>query len=103
MENQINWKRKLSLFLELLVDTILEAIHVAVYILLTYLMSLLVKYTIGEINKDWAEFANKIPHGALLVVSIIGAFQLVATTAFRTYHKLKKEARDDDENDNRNG
>ena len=64
-------------------------------------MSLIVKYTLGEINKDWAEFAAKIPHGALLVVSLIGAFQLVATTAFRTYHKLKKESKDDSENDNR--
>ena len=69
MENQIHWKRKFSLFLESLVDTVLETTHIAVYILLTYFMSLIVKYTLGEINKDWADFAAKIPHGALLVVS----------------------------------
>jgi len=92
---RISWKRKLSLFFESLVDTILEAILVAVYILLTYGLSLLIKYTIGE---KWRDIGDTITHGALIVVGTVGALQLVVTTVVRTYRKLKREFDDDSPN-----
>ena len=80
------------LFLDSLVDLILEAVYIAVFILLTYGISLLVKHTIRE---KWTEVGNFITHSALIVVSAFGGFQLIATAAGNTYRKLKKELKDE--------
>lgn len=46
--NKDKLKHKFFIFLNSLVDLILEAILVATFILATYLISLLIKYTIGQ-------------------------------------------------------
>lgn len=81
-------KQKFLLFLDSLVKLIFEAILVAVYILATYFISLLIRYTIGE---KWTEVADTITHGALIIVSTLGAFQFIIKTAAQTYRDLKKE------------
>lgn len=90
-------KQKFLLFLDSLVDLILEAIYVAVFILFTYGISLLIKHTIRE---KWNEMGDFIIHGTLIVVSALGALQFIGTTAIKTYKKLKTELTDElDRND----
>lgn len=85
-------KRKFLIFLNSLVDLIFEAILVAFYILAAYLISLLIKYTLGE---KWTEVADAITHGTLIVVSALGALQFIVKTAFQNYRNLKKELKDE--------
>lgn len=90
-------KQTFRIFLDSLVDLILEAAYVAVFILLTYLLSVLIKHTIRE---KWNELGDFITHGTLIVVSTLGAFQFIGTTAIKTYKKLKTEFTDElDRND----
>ena len=87
-------KRKFLVFLNSLVDLILEAILVAVYILATYLISLLIKRTLGG---KWTEVADTITHGALIVVGALGALQFIVKTAVHNYKNLKKELKNEHE------
>ena len=81
-------KQKFLVFLNSLVALVLEAVYVAIYILLGFGLSQLVKYTIGA---RWTEVMDNIRHGTLIVVSIVGAFRFVARTGIQTYRDLKKE------------
>ncbi len=85
-------KQKFLLFLDSLVDLILEAIYVAAFVVCAYGLSLLVKHTIGE---KWTGIAETIRHGALLGVGALGTLQFVITIAARTYQKVKKELKDE--------
>lgn len=87
-------KRKFLIFLDSLVDLIFEAILVVVYILATYLISLLIKRTLGE---KWTEVADTITHGALIIVGALGALQFIAKTAVHNYKNLKKELKNEHE------
>ena len=87
-------KQKFLIFLNSLVDLISEAILVAFYILAAYLISLLIKYTLGE---KWTEVADTITHGTLIIVSTLGALQFIIKTAIQNYRNLKKELKDEDE------
>lgn len=81
-------KQKFLVFLNSLVFLILEAIYVAVYIVLGFGLSQLVKYTISS---KWTEVMDNISYGALIVVSLIGAIRFIAQTGIQTYRHLKKE------------
>lgn len=85
-------KQKFLVFLNSLVFLILEAIYVAVYIVLGFGLSQLVKYTIGS---KWTEVMDNISYGALIVVSLIGAIRFIAQTGIQTYRHLKKELKDE--------
>ncbi len=85
-------KHKLSIFLNSLVDLIFEAILVATFILATYLISLLIKYTLGQ---KWTDLADTITHGALLIVSGLGALQFIIKTVVQNYRNIKKELNDE--------
>ena len=81
-------KQKFLVFLNSLVALILEAVYVAIYILLGFGLSQLVKYTIGA---KWTGVMDNIRHGTLIVVSVVGAFRFIARTGIQTYRDLKKE------------
>lgn len=85
-------KQKFLVLLSSLVDLVFEAILVAVYILATYLISLLIKYTLGE---KWPEVSDTMTHGALMTVSAIGALQFIVKIAVQNYQNLKKELKDE--------
>ena len=85
-------KQKFLVFLNSLVFLILEAIYVAVYIVLGFGLSQLVKYTIGS---KWTEVMDNISYGALIVVSLIGAIRFIVQTGIQTYRHLKKELTDE--------
>ena len=89
-------KQKFLIFLNSLVDLIFEAILVAFYILAAYLISLLIKYTLGE---KWTEVADTITHGTLIIVSTLGALQFIVKTAIQNYRNLKKELKYEDEHE----
>lgn len=89
-----NLKQKFFVFLNSLVDLIFEAILVAFFILAAYLISLLIKYTLGE---KWTDLADTITHGALIVVSALGALQFIFKTAVQNYRTIKKELKDEHE------
>ena len=84
-------KQKFLLFRNSLVFLILEAFYVAVYIVLGFGLSQLVKYTIGA---KWPEIMDNIRHGTLIAVSIVGAFRFIARMVLQTYRDLKKELKD---------
>ena len=90
-------KHKFIVFLNSLVDLIFEAILVAFFILATYLISLLIEYTLGE---KWTDVADTITHGALIIVSALGALQFIIKTAVKNYQNIKKELRDEHKRDN---
>ena len=71
---------------------ILEAFYIAVYILLGFGLSQLVKYTIGS---KWTEVMDNISYGALIVVSLIGAIRFIAQIGIQTYRHLKKELKNE--------
>ena len=71
---------------------ILEAFYIAVYILLGFGLSQLVKYTIGS---KWTEVMDNISYGALIVVSLIGAIRFIVQTGIQTYRHLKKELKNE--------
>ena len=73
-------------------DIIFEAILVAFYILAVYLISLLIKYTLGE---KWPGVADTITHGTLIIVGVLGALQFIVKTAVQNYRNLKKELKDE--------
>lgn len=87
-------KQKFLAFLNSLVDLILEAVLVAVYILAVYLISLLIKHTLGE---KWTEVADTVTHGALIIVGALGALQFIVKTAVHNYKNLKKELKNEHE------
>ena len=87
-------KQKFLIFKNSLVDLIFEAILVAAYILGVYLISLLIKHTLGE---KWPEVADAITHGALIIVGALGALQFILKTAVQNYRNLKKELKDEHE------
>ena len=71
---------------------ILETFYIAVYILLGFGLSQLVKYTIGS---KWTEVMDNISYGALIVVSLIGAIRFIAQIGIQTYRHLKKEIKNE--------
>ena len=85
-------KQKFLVFLNSLVNLISEAILVAFYILAAYLISLLIKYTLGE---KWTEVSETITHGTLIIVSALGALQFIVKTAVQNYRNLIKELKDE--------
>ncbi len=89
-------KQKFIVFLNSLVDLIFEAILVVFFILATYLISLLIEYTLGE---KWTDVADTITYGALIIVSALGALQFIIKTAVQNYRNIKKELRDEHKRD----
>lgn len=87
-----NLKHKFFVFLNSLVDLIFEAVLVAFFILAAYLISLLIKYTLGQ---KWTNVVDTITHGALIIVSALGALQFIVKTAVQNYRSIKKELKDE--------
>ena len=85
-------KQKFLLFFNSIVVLILEAFYVAAYILLTFGLSVLIKYTIGS---KWTGIMDNISHGTLIVVSLIGAIRFISQTGIQTYQHLKKEVKNE--------
>lgn len=89
-------KQKFFVFLNSLLVIVLEALYVAVYILLGYGLTQLVNYTIGA---KWPQIMEYIRYVTLIVVGIVGALRFIARTTIRTYRELKKEIRDEHHGD----
>lgn len=85
-------KQKFLRFLNLFVVLILEAFYVAAYILLTFGLSLLIKYTIGS---KWTGIMDNIRYGVLIVVSLIAGIRFIAQIGIQTYWHLKKELKNE--------
>lgn len=88
----IDWRRKFKVYGEALVDLLLEALLLAVWILITYGLAQLVKFTVGE---QWPELGDQITSVVLLIVTVIGSLELIISVSVRTYNRIRKEIGND--------
>jgi hypothetical protein len=83
-----DWKSKLSSYGEAILDIIFEGVLIAVWILVTFGLSLLARVTFGT---QFSEIEERITNIALLLIGIVGSLELIVSITIRTYIRLRKE------------
>ena len=86
------WKRRISIFAEVIADLLLEGLILAAWILITFSLTELVRLTIGQ---RWTELEESIRGFALLIVFFIGSLEFIVSVSVRTYLRLRKEVTGD--------
>lgn len=88
----IDWEEKFSVVVEAILDILLEGLLLAIWILVTYGLTLLVKVTVGL---KWQEIEELIRGIALLIVSVVGVLEVIISISIRTCYRLQREIRRD--------
>lgn len=88
-------KFPIYVYVEAVGDLFIEGLLLAIWFLVTYGLTQLIKITAGN---QWTEIESQITSAVLLIVAVVGSLEFITTVSLRIYDRLRKDRERDKQN-----